>query len=291
MSPPAGRRSVRTSPQRFFLVLEGIPCGLLASATGGNASADVVGEGGPGGFVLKHLGPARYEPITISFGLSLAPVVYEWIAAWWSGNQVRKSGVIQSLGLDQKVVNQLEFEDASIALTDLPGLDASSKAMCALSLTLAPRRTARSKPAGQAKVVMSKAQKAWRASNFRLEIDGLDCSRVSKVSGLAVPGRAPTDFPSIDIALSTVGAESWLEWHESFVVQGQNDDSHERTGELVYLSPDGNSELGRVKLHNLGIFRIASESQQKDGAPAASANRLVASLYCERMGLEVAAVA
>ena len=116
MSPPAGRRSVRASPQRFFLVLDGIPCGLLASPTGGNATAGVVGEGGPGGFVPKHLGPVRYEPITISFGLSLAPVVYEWIAAWWSGNQVRKSGVIQSLGLGS------DPEDAEVVELHSPEL-------------------------------------------------------------------------------------------------------------------------------------------------------------------------
>jgi T4-like virus tail tube protein gp19 len=288
VSPPTGRRSVQTSPQRFFLVLDGVPCGLLASATGGNATADVVGEDGHAGFVPKHLGPVRYEPITISLGLSLSPVVYEWIAAWWSGSHVRKSGVIQSLGLDHKVVGQLEFEDASIVRTDLPALDGASKAQCTLSLTLAPRRTARSKPAGQAKVVVSKAQRAWRASNFRLEIDDLDCSRVSTVSSLAVPGKAPIDFPSIELALSPVGAASWLEWHESFVVQGQNDDSHERGGELVYLSPDGKGELGRVNLHSLGIYRIAPELQESDGAPTSAANRLVASLYCERMGLEVA---
>jgi hypothetical protein len=289
VSPPTGRRSVQTSPQRFFLVLDGVPCGLLASATGGNATADVVGEDGTGGFVPKHLGRPRYEPITISFGLSLAAALYEWIAAWWGGSHVRKSGVIQSLGLDQKVVGQLEFEDASIVRTDLPALDGASKEQCTLSLTLAPRRTTRSKPVGQAKVVVSRAQKAWRASNFRLEIDDLDCSRVSKVSGLAVPGRAPIDFPSIELALSPVGVATWFEWHESFVVDGQNADGDERSGELVYLSPDGKSKLGRVRLHSLGIYRIAPELQQHDGAPASSANRLVASLYCERMDLEVPA--
>jgi hypothetical protein len=284
VSPPAGRRSVRVSPPRFLLELDGVECGLLASSMGGDATADVVPEDGPPAFVPKRLGTVRYEPITISFGLGLAPVLYEWIAAWWSGKHVRKSGEIKTLGANQKVTRELAFDDASIMRADLPELDAASKDLGTISLTLAARRTAAAKGTGQAKVALAKPQKAWRTSNFRLEIDDLDCSRVSKIGGVAVPGRAPTDFPHLELALSAVSAESWFDWHEDFVVNGQNDEAHERSGELRFMAADGTSELGRVKLHNLGIYRIAPEPQP-DGA--SSPSRLRASLYCERMELEV----
>lgn len=276
---------MRVSPLRFLLELDGVECGLLASAMGGDATADVVPEDGPPAFLPKHLGTVRYEPITMTFGLGLAPFLYEWIAAWWSGKHVRKSGGIKTLGANQKVVRALAFDDASIVRTELPELDAASKDLGTISLTLAPRKTAVSTGAGQAKVALVKAQKTWRTSNFRLEIDDLDCSRVSRIGAVAVPGRAPTDFPHLDLALSAVDAESWFDWHEDFVVNGQNDDAHERGGEITFLAADAKSELGRVRLHNLGIYRVAPEQWQADGA--SSPSRLRASLYCERMELEV----
>jgi hypothetical protein len=288
VSSPLGTTAVRAQPLRFALILDGVPCGLLSSARGGTATADVIADAGKQGFVPKHLGPARYEPITISFGLSFAPVVFEWIVASWRGKRLRKSGVIQSLGLNQQVVSELAFESATIQRTDLPGLDAASKDHCAISITLAPRKTVRSKGTGQAKVPVSKT-KAWLASNFRVEIDGLDCSRVAKVSALEMHGGSPVDFPSVDLALSPTHAETWLAWHEDFVVNGHNDASQERAGALVYLAPDAKTELGRLHLHNVGIFRIAPEPRQPDLPVPTAANRLFASLYCERMLLEVPA--
>jgi hypothetical protein len=76
----------------------------------------------------------------------------------------------------------------------------------------------------------------------------------------------------------------WAQWLEEFVVQGLNDDAHEKSGVLTYLAPDLGTELATVKLANLGLFRLATAAESSGGA---GLPRVVAELYCERMELRV----
>ena len=94
--------------------------------------------------------------------------------------------------------------------------------------------------------------------------------------------REPTalEFPNLGIALPESDARSWVDWHEDFVVKGNSDEAREKTGSLVFLSPDLNTELVRIRFANLGIFRLAPAGS----APGADAvRRITAKLYCERM--------
>jgi hypothetical protein len=56
--------------------------------------------------------------------------------------------------------------------------------------------------------------------------------------------------------LTEASAQTWLDWHEDFLVKGNNDSAHERNGKLSFLSPDYQHVLGEVRLFNLGIFRL-----------------------------------
>jgi hypothetical protein len=98
---------------------------------------------------------------------------------------------------------------------------------------------------------------------------------------LRVPSRV--EFPNLRATLSESGAQSWLEWHDKFVIKRNNDDSQERNGRLSLLAPNLQDELAVVRFFNLGIFRIAS---QKFEATKDQIKRIVADLYCERMELQ-----
>ena len=87
-------------------------------------------------------------------------------------------------------------------------------------------------------------------------------------------GRA--EFPTLRVTLSQASAESWFDWHESFVVQGNNADNSERNGSLSFLSADLMTELTRIELYHLGIVRLTP-------APKNQIARVVAELYCEEM--------
>ena len=122
-------------------------------------------------------------------------------------------------------------------------------------------------------------QKVWLPSNFRLEISGLDCKFVTKIdsftvkqtfaSGIGV-GRdfevqfGKLEFPNLSITLSEAHAQSWIDWHNDFVIMGKNSEENEKSGSLIFLSPDLSTELGRVNFHNLGIFRLSFDPAEAD---------------------------
>jgi len=81
-----------------------------------------------------------------------------------------------------------------------------------------------------------------------------------------------------------IAAPTWQAWFEDFVINGINDDAHEKNGALVFLSPNRQTELGRVNFFNLGIFKLAPAKADA----AEQIQRVTAELYCERMQLQMA---
>ena len=150
---------------------------------------------------------------------------------------------------------------------------------------------------GKLSLQFSPKQKLWRTSNFRLQIDGLDCTRVSKIDAFTITRRVTTtvsgsgevtlipdriEFPNLRITLSQAWAQSWFDWHESFVVQRKNSDADERNGAISLLAVDAKTELSRITLHHLGIIRIDPVAPTVLDA----LQRVTAELYCEEMQLE-----
>jgi len=139
--------------------------------------------------------------------------------------------------------------------------------------------------------------KGWLASNFKLEIDGLDTSRViridpiqfkqpvaaSDVGKLRQPSKQPaaTELENLRITLSEAGADSWRSWHEDFVIKGNSSDKNERAGRLLLLAPNLKDELARIDLSNLGIIAL------RPRVSPAGVSQLEAELYVERLALSV----
>jgi hypothetical protein len=153
-------------------------------------------------------------------------------------------------------------------------------------------------------------QKIWVASNFRLEIDGLDCTRVNKIDAFTIKQGVLADsvgdvrdlklkpsvptFPNLKITLSQLSLQSWMDWFQSFVVQvppprrsrcrrraprSNSSDAQEKNGRLQLLSPSLDTTLAEIKFFNMGIFKL----EQEDSADANAIARWAAELYVERM--------
>ena len=283
------------------LSLDGKPCGSAKSVAGGDISAPVIEEqAGPTGFVLKHLGPPVYEELTLQVGLGMGPAFYDWIAATWTRNFARKSGSIAASDVNLQVKTSREFTNALITETTIPALDGASKDAALLTVKLAPELISSAAPSGA--LPAPPADKKWLAANFRLELDGLDCTKVSKIDSFTVTvetvaapigeDRQPIaesaviHFPNLAITLAESSAQTWIDWFADFVVKGNNDESKEKGGAIVFLAPDMKTELGRVTLHNVGICALRHPVL---GPTAAQIPRLTAELYCERMELQVGA--
>jgi hypothetical protein len=299
--------AITTAPRSFVagnfqLKLDGVDTGFLKSIDGGATSAEVISERvGPSFQAKKHIGPPRYEDFTIQIGLWMGSVVYEWIQAAWKLNFVRKNGSIVTYDANLEARSEREFVNALITEVTIPKMDGASKEQCYMTVKLAPETVRTKKASGKATLPPVKAaQEMWLASNFRLEIAGLDCSKVSAIDSFSVKqtaGANPVgevrnalkepanvEFPNLVITLPESAAATWTEWFDDFVVKGNSGDDREKNGSLIFLSPNLQGELGRVNFFNLGIFRIASA---KADAADEQIQRVTAELYCERMELQI----
>lgn len=286
----------------FALQLEGVSCGFLKAVDGGDISAEVISEPmGSSTFVTKHIGPPKYEDFEVQVGFGMARSFYDWIAAAWNMNYQRKSGAIVSTDFKLTPISERQFMDALITETTIPVLDASSKDAAYLTVKFSPEYTRDAKPTGTVGKVTADKQKAFLPSNFKVEIDGLDCSKVNKVDALTVRQTVSTDvigdardylkepakleFPNLKITLAESTVTTWDTWFDDFVVKGNNGAANEKNGALVLLTPDLKTELARITMHNLGIFALRRRQVANDE----SIKRVTAELYCERMELQVGA--
>ena len=295
-------RERSTAAGGFLFTLDGVQVGFLRSVEGGAAVGEVVSEPGSDFFSPKHLAAVHWEPLTLAFDLSLDKAIYSWIGDTWKGVDTRHNGSIVSTSFDLKPVSEREFRDAQITSVTIPALDGASKDPAALTVQIAAEEVLTKKPSEGTVKAPGVKQKLWLPSNFRLAIDGLETERVSRIESFTVT-RAPAadavgeeriaeaqpsklEFPNLRITFAESDAQTWVNWHDDFVLEGNNDDAHEKSGTLTFLAANMQDAIGEIRFFNLGIFRLGREPR---AAGAEQVARMVADLYCERMELSVKA--
>lgn len=286
---------------RQTLMLDGSSIGLLRSVEGGAIVGEVAQSPGPDPVsTKKQIAGTRYEDITIELGPAMGKGVYDWIVATWAGSGAPKSGSIVTADFNYKAQAEREFANALITATTFPALDGTSKDPFTLKVTLTPQ-IIRLKPGSGSDIrgEVGPKQVTLLSSNFRFEMDGLDANRVSRIESFTVRRPVMTDqvgvfkertvqgtgrieFPNLKVTLSEQGSESWMNWHQDFVVNGNNGDDREKNGAIVLMTPTKRDVL-RVDLQNCGLFRLAPEPTEGTTA----VRRLTAELYCERMQLSM----
>ena len=287
---------------RSALTLDGGVAGWLKATEGGGVSADVVAEGpSAGGATKKHISAPKFDNISLQVGWEAKPLL-DWVAASWKGGPQPKNGRVSFMDFDYKERSAREFTHALVTETTFPTLDGSSKDLMYLTVKLAPE-TIRLIPGSGAQATSTPSaarQKAWMPANFRLELPGLDVSKVQRIESFTV-GQQVTEpavgenrvsqkeaggieFPSLKIAIAETAAKTWVDWSEDFIVKGNNGDDKEKNGAIVFLDPSLKNELGRVNLLNCGIAGLGPERQV---ANAEAVRRMTAEIYCERMELVV----
>jgi hypothetical protein len=295
--------SISATTGSYRLELGGQP--LSVNAIEGGGAVGVVISGPPTGgapFREKHLAGLRYEPIAIAASFGSARPLFDLVRSAWLGMPPQSNGAVMRVGANGRPVSRREFVKAVLAETIIPNLDGSSNSPAYVTVRLAPEITrdvtppATLPPAGA-------APPASLSSNFRLNIAGLDCTKVTKIDSFTVKQRlagetlvsgryqdaieaAPAnllEFPNLRIELAAISAETWRVWFRSFVIDGNSSAMNEKTGTLSFLAPNLSTVLATISFQNLGIFRL------EDAPPDASAEitRVVAELYCERMELAV----
>ena len=230
--------------------------------------------------VNEKMGPDNLDKITdISFqcGTGMKKAFYDWIKDAIGGRHTKKDGTIVTATDTHTATARLAFTGALISEIGFPALDAASKDAAKMTVRLSPRAThavplppgaaARQLPAGPAN------PKPWLVSNFRLRIDGLDCSSVTSVGDFTITRKEPEllEIPNLVITLPESHAGSWKRWHEAFV---NNGDKAKKTGTLEYLAPDMKEVLFSLS-YRLSPDKVESGSEGQ--------NRVSAEMYCEEI--------
>jgi hypothetical protein len=265
---------------------------LPVKSTEGGAPVGVVvsSPAGASHFREKHLAGVQYEPIAIVASFGSARPLFEWIKTAWQGTPLQKSGALIRVGANGRPVSRREFVKAVLAETTIPKLDGASNSPADVTVRVAPELTrdvtppTTLPPAGP-------APGTFLSSNFRLNITGLDCTKISKIDSFTVKRHLTgetreanlLEFPNLRTELATVSAESWRTWFRSFVIDGNSSAANEKAGTLSFLAPNLSTVLATINFHNLGIFRLENAPPETSG----EVMRVVAELYCERMELTI----
>lgn len=225
--------------------------GLFRSIEGGGVRADVMTHQTGGDHRrFRQLGKPKFEDIKLQIGMAMSKSFYDWVAAFFSGQVLRKNGAIVAADFYYKERARREFRDALIKDVTFPKLDAQDKNAIYMNVTLAPEELFLVKsdsdrgPSTVGQRIQAAAgmqqQKLWTASNFELSIDGIPnevLHRVTKIdsftvkqdiieyhsggarTSIKVPGRI--DFPNLTFYLPEIDAELLLQKFKQRAIDGK----------------------------------------------------------------------
>jgi hypothetical protein len=185
-----------------------------------------------------------------------------------------------------------DFQDGLVTEVGMPALDAASKEPAKLAIKYA------SEPA-RARAFASPDRgdvSSWLPSNFRIEVPGVDCRKVSKVDAFTIKqstsrdGRRELVAPRLVVWVGESSARSWAEWAgtpflEQDTAVAVNDPRRDKPLS-VFLS-DGTPSRDFLQIR-FGKARILSTRR------FVSADRSVSyrvEMYCEEVALVGAPIA
>jgi len=107
------------------------------------------------------------------------------------------------------------FEESVLSLVELPTLDSGSKDSGYVKMQFAVGRAREnSGTAGATPDSNSAKSKAWSTSNFRVTIDGLATSRISKLEPITInhDPKGNLEYSNLVFTVADMDIDSWKQW-------------------------------------------------------------------------------
>lgn len=260
----------------YQLDLDGVDVGIVQKIGGGNISAEVAKIPQSTEFLIKNqIGNLKYDDFNLQCGLSMGQPFKDWVKASLDSAHMYKNGQVSVGDFNRKIQQIREFKNALITEVGFPAADAAAKDVAYLTVKFAPEITRFKAGGGETLTKPNNMnQTMFRPENFRLTIDGLEqtVAKVSKVEALTVkqtvardnignardyeliPGKL--EMPNLKITFNENVVEPIAAWHQSFVIDGKNDVTQEKTGLLEFLDATRAKVLLSVEFTGLGIFNL-----------------------------------
>ena len=144
----------------------------------------------------------------------------------------------------------------------------------------------------------------WSSADFRLQIDGMDCSHVSKIepvgaqffsgpglaqAAISMAGASSTKhFSNLAITLPEAQAASFYQWYRAVVVQGNQTIAQQKSGILEYLTSSRSDSIFALRFGGLKILRFTQAANTVGSGLAANVN---VQMSCADLGFAYTAAA
>jgi hypothetical protein len=271
----------------YRIEIDGMPAAVATSVQGGNIVAEVAEERGGEKFARKRVGRIRIEPIRIEVS---AGELIDLIKKGCDGTGQMFNGRVVEVDTTGSVIGEREFTNAVLTEIQFPQLDAASKEAARVLVTLQPEQIKSGGGKSSGSKEASAKQRQAQASNFRVKVGELDGSGVSKVEAISIRMKSPETPDSRsrstssgqsvgDLVLTVSSAKSkpFADWHEEFVVKGNNSQDREKTATIELMSADMKNALLTLEGSGVGIIAVRPESGGSD-----SAKRVQVQMYVEQ---------
>jgi hypothetical protein len=249
-------------------------------------SASVVVSSPQNGVQPKHIASPEWEPCTFTFGQDMDVRLWQMIGQRYTATPI--SHTIEFVRVDNNTdVQHISCQYAYPTQVDVPAIDTASTDTYLITATI-QAGTCQINPGTNAAVAkpsvlpFSASQAHATIANVgikgavRIDAFTLDMPVVvnTQLGGSVQPTVAKVPNLTLRYAKSDATEVSDLQsWFQSFVVQGQNTQSDERSATIGLVKNHVSLNFGQT-----GIFRLDPDERQSDNAYRAS-------LYSETLGV------
>jgi phage tail-like protein len=288
----------------FALELDGKKdVGLFRSIEGGGVRADVMNyQYGTSLEKWRQVGKPKFEDIKLQVGMAMTKPFYDWIAKFFEGEAIQKTGAIVAADFRYAERARREFSGAMIKELTFPALSAKDNNPAYMNLTLAVEDMKFSKGSG-ATILQNKgmrSQKDWASNRFRFSLDGFDsaCRNVSKIDAFTIKQtvidyhsggfRAPIkcasamDFPNIAFYIPEADAQPLFDQVKKRVVDGElKSHTDKKAGYIQTYNTEAQAKtLVTLEFYDAEIIAVTPD---KSDAGTDEFKMVKVELYTERM--------
>lgn len=270
--------------ETFYLDLGREGLATLKSVDGGVVFADVIESFADGGRAPeKVVGQIKWDDIVLKKGFTSTAV--EWAQMAVAPEVQRASGTVLAADARLGHTATLTFHEALITEFGMPALDADSKEAGYVTVKFTPERIEYTKGSGQ-KLAVPRDEERWLPANFKLDLDGVDAARVSKIDAITIKQNMHEllEFSNLKLSFPADSAQKWIDWHEDFVIKGNNGEDFEKAANLK-LYNEGGEQLIDLTFRGVGILSVTAP-RDPDAVRKDSAARYVAELYFENIAIK-----
>ncbi|GAB4514483.1 MAG: hypothetical protein Tsb0020_33020 [Haliangiales bacterium] len=285
---------------RFSFEVDGEWAAYIRKVSGGTTEAEIsVHNLGTTNLQKKNITNLKHNPVTMEVGMGMGKPLWDWIKASFDADFQVKDCALTAADFNYKAMARRVFKRGYIKKVSLPAFDASNKENAYFTIEIDPEEIEYEDGGGQTITgTENAATKKWMCSNFQFELAGLEdaCKRISKIDSMSLEQKVALDqvgefrtptkhasslvVPDISLTISTADIKPWADWHRSFVIQGQSDDSQEKTATLRLLGPDMSEVLCTIDFDHVGIMSLEQEAFE---ANSENVSRFTVKLYTEKM--------